>query len=329
MYKIKKTYSKIISIKHKNIKLLYYIKNFIKLKFNKKYSPNKLDKILKTYKKYDKLYIEKRVNYYNKINYHFTFSSEIKYLKDFVYTKDLKTYFFDASQYTCLFNPSLKFNYIFGDITKIPEVPSIVKSRPINNNNSNSILLNLNKVRHFVFVNEKKTFFNKKNILIWRGNIWKYQPQRVLFFEKHHNNPLCNIGHTNEAKLNPEWKTEKLTIDEQLDYKFILSIEGNDVATNLKWIMSSNSVAVMPKPKFETWFMEGTLIPNHHYIEIKDDYSDLNNKLEYYIQNPNKADEIRENANKYVNQFKNKRQEDLISILVLKKYFEKTNKISL
>ena len=39
-------------------------------------------------------------------------------------------------------------------------------------------------------------------------------------------------------------------------HKFILCIEGNDVASNLKWVMSSNSVAVMPKPKFESWFME-------------------------------------------------------------------------
>ena len=42
------------------------------------------------------------------------------------------------------------------------------------------------------------------------------------------------------------------------------------------------------KPKFESWFMEATLIPNFHYIEIKDDYSDLNDKLEYYIENLDK-----------------------------------------
>jgi len=72
-----------------------------------------------------------------------------------------------------------------------------------------------------------------------------------------------------------------MTIDEQLEYKFILSLEGNDVATNLKWIMSSNSLAFMPRPKYETWFMEGNLVPNHHYILIKDDYSDLEERLKY------------------------------------------------
>src|SRR5690606_28634160 len=108
---------------------------------------------------------------------------------------------------------------------------------------------------------------------------------------------------------------------QHLDYKFILALEGNDVATNVKWIMSSNSIAVMPKPTYETWFMEGQLIPDYHYICIKSDYSDLEEKLNYYIQNTNKALEIVANANAYVNQFKNQTHEDLISILVLEKYF--------
>ena len=99
-----------------------------------------------------------------------------------------------------------------------------------------------------------------------------------------------------------------MTIDEQLDYKFILSLEGNDVATNLKWIMSSSSLAVMPRPKYETWFMEGTLVPNYHYILIKDDYSDLEERLKYYIVNTAEALEIVRNANEYVNQFRNKKE---------------------
>ena len=71
---------------------------------------------------------------------------------------------------------------------------------------------------------------------------------------------------------------------EQLQNKFILCIEGNDVASNLKWAMSSNSLVFMTKkPKFETWFMEGTLIPGHHYVEIKDDYSDMIEKMDYYL----------------------------------------------
>ena len=66
-------------------------------------------------------------------------------------------------------------------------------------------------------------------------------------------------------------------------------MEGNDVASNLKWVMSSNSIAVMPKPKYETWFMEGLLIPDQHYILIKDDYSDLETRLKFFLDHPQKA----------------------------------------
>ena len=89
--------------------------------------------------------------------------------------------------------------------------------------------------------------------------------------------------------------------------------------------MSSNSVAVMPKPKFESWFMEGKLIPDYHYIQIKDDYSDMEEKINYYIKNTDKLKIISKNANEYISQFKDKESEKIISILVMEKFFSLTN----
>ena len=96
------------------------------------------------------------------------------------------------------------------------------------------------------------------------------------------------------------------------------------MASNLKWVMSSNSVAVMPKPKFESWFMEDMLIADYHYIQINDDYSDLENKLRFYIENPEKLKQISINANNYVNQFRDYNDEKLISLLVMEKFFSLT-----
>ncbi len=321
--KLLKSYYSIVSVKHKNVKAWYYLKNFIRIKTHKQFKSKGLNKILKTANQYDSKYLEERVNYYNRLTDKSELTEGYIHLRDFVYTKEMQTYFFDTWKYTRFFNPNCKIKYEFGDVTHIPKEPAIVKSRPIHENNHNSILLNLNKIRHFAFVKDNLPFARKLNKIVWRGNIWTYQPQRISFLEKHFNNPYCNIGHTNKADIETPWKVEKLTIHEQLKYKFILSIEGNDVATNLKWVMSSNSIAVMPTPKFETWFMEGTLIPDYHYIHIKDDYSDLNEKMEYYINNPDKAEIIRQNANNFVHQFKNRRREDLISVLVLQKYFNK------
>ena len=71
--------------------------------------------------------------------------------------------------------------------------------------------------------------------------------------------------------------------------------------------------------------MEGCLKPNYHYIEIKPDFSDLEERLTYYIAHPEQAEAIIAHAHAYVDQFRNQRRERLISLLVLKKYFDFTN----
>ena len=138
---------------------------------------------------------------------------------------------------------------------------------------------------------------------------------------------LCDLGQINSNTDHDHWIKKKISIEVHLKYKFILCIEGVDVATNLKWVMSSNSIAVMAKPKIESWFMEKQLIANYHYIEIKDDYSDLEEKLTFYINNLDECLRIIKNANTYVNQFKDSKREKLISLLVLEKYFIKTLQI--
>ena len=75
--------------------------------------------------------------------------------------------------------------------------------------------------------------------------------------------------------------------------------------------------------------MEGKLIPNYHYIEVKKDFSDLEERLQHYIDHPEEAEAIIQHAHEYVNQFRDKEREKLISLLVLKKYFEITNKVEL
>jgi hypothetical protein len=136
---------------------------------------------------------------------------------------------------------------------------------------------------------------------------------------------MIDAASTNRSDEHPEWQGGKLTIGEHLDYKFIMSLEGNDVASNLKWVMSSNSIAVTPRLRRETWFMEGTLKPNYHYIEVSDDFSDLEERLTYYIEHPEEAEAIIQHAHDYVAQFQDKEREKLIALVVLKKYFDFTN----
>jgi len=306
---------------NKNTKFIYYLKQIARFFTPTFILKKSLLKFLKT-DTFDVAIVE-RVNYYNKIETDFTLPKDAISIEDFIKKEKKKTYYFDLLEYLRYFDKKLSFSYLFGDITTIPEHPAFLKSRPIEGDNENSILMKLNKIRHFIFVNDKRSFESKKDMLVWRGKC--YTPHRQKFIQEFYNKEFCNVGQINtKGETNTPWQKEKMKLEEQLQYKFILAIEGNDVASNLKWVMSSNSLAFMRKPKYETWFMEGTLIPNYHYVLLSDDYSDLEEKVKYYSSHIDEAKQIIKHANAHVAQFKNKGREDIISFLVLQKYFKQS-----
>lgn len=308
----------------KNTKFTYYFVNILRSFVPYFFYKQRRKNLLKNIKEPE--YIKKRVDYYNKHDVVFQLPQDAVNLKTFTKKEKKKTYYFDLLEYVRYYDKHLKFSYLFGDITHVPTEPHLLKSRPIQSDNKNSILFKLNKVRHFIFTTDTIKFQDKKNILVWRGKC--YTQARQKFIREFYSNQQCNIGQTNtKGDTNLPWQKEKMQLKEQLQYKFILAIEGNDVASNLKWIMSSNSIAFMVKPTYETWFMEGTLIPNFHYVLLKDDYSDLEEKIHYYAHNIEASLQIIKNANEYVAQFKNKENEDIISLLVLEKYFQKSQQL--
>ena len=85
-----------------------------------------------------------------------------------------------------------------------------------------------------------------------------------------------------------------------LHHKYILSVHGNGPDIDLSWKLASCSVVLMAKPQYSTWFMEEFLIPGHHYVLLKDDYSDLREKFNWCKANQDKCKEIIENAHQYI-----------------------------
>lgn len=311
----------------KNPKFIYYLVNVLRLLVPKHFFRIRLQRNLISLScQKDREYIERRVDYYNKLSGGVSLPASASHLSEHKMGRQ-KVYFFDTYQYTRWFSDQFQWCFCPGDVTYVPEYPSIVKSRPLTENNANSILMKLDKVRHFIFVNDKKPFTAKEDRVIFRGKV-KGKPSRKEFMEMYFHHSMCDLGDVSKNTTDPEeWQTEKKTIREHLDYKFVMALEGNDVASNLKWVMSSNSIAVMPRPTCETWFMEGTLVPDYHYIEIKSDFSDLEERLHYYIDHIDEAQKIIEHAHEYVAQFKNRRREELISLLVLDKYFRMTGQL--
>lgn len=275
----------------------------------------------------DYAYMLERVDYYCKLTSEVTLPAEAETLAQQRIPEHQKVYYFDTVEFTRWFPANYRWGFCPGDVTFVPPFPSIVKSRPIAGDNANSVVMKLDKVRHFTYVDDRKPWADKKPMAIFRGKCGTID-RRVRFMEMYFGNPLVDAGDVCRHPKCPEWSVPKKTIPDHLDYRYIISLEGFDVASNLKWVMSSNSLAVMPRPRYETWFMEGRLEPGVHYVEIKPDFSDLIEKMEYYNAHPDEAEAIVRNAHTYVDQFRNDEREHLLSLMVLDKYFRLTGQKS-
>ena len=92
----------------------------------------------------------------------------------------------------------------------------------------------------------------------------------------------------------------KTDITEMSKYKYLLSVEGNDVATGLKWMLYSNSVVLMSPQTQATWAMEDLLLPFVHYLPLEHDYSNLLEMLEWAEQHQEACQEISKRATDYI-----------------------------
>lgn len=214
--------------------------------------------------------------------------------------------------------PGRRFRVQFGDVREVPKVPTFVKSRPICHNNETSVLLPLEMERHFHFPTDPFHWEQKKDMAIFRGAC--HQPWRKRFLHATRNSRLVNAGDTSQSVDTTQYQKPFMRPQRQMQFKFIISLEGNDVASNLKWAMNSNSVVIMPNPKFETWFCESFLEPNVHYLKVADDLSDVDEVIEHALENRQFCQTIRENANAYCRLFLNMTRQYQLGRFVVDKY---------
>ena len=222
------------------------------------------------------------------------------------------------------------------------EESTFVKSRPANNPKK-SILFPLEDVyapcNILYKIKNDIPFEKKNNLIVWRGVNSGYpnktqRASRLELVEKYFNNEFCDIGFSNmsykENIYNYEINKEKIikgvmSIDNQLKFKFIISVEGNDSATNLGWILLSNSIPICPKHFIETWNIESKLEPWKHYVPVQNDFSDLIINYHKILEDEELCNNILVEKKLFISQFLNKEREDKIIKNVIDIYFTNTS----
>jgi len=239
-------------------------------------------------------------------------------------------------------NQNKHFVYLHGDIGCIESEITLCKNR-CDGNNSSVLLRCLNFHRHWSLYYNKPIdipFENKLDKIFWRGTTTGFYCYNDFgeiitrggnrfqlienWFDK---NKDIDIGF---SFIHRYWLEDKYSKyvkgicnpEEFLKHKYILSIEGNDKDSGINWKLNSNSLVLMPKPRVTSWLMETTLVPYFHYILLRDDFSDLEQKLIWCNNNQDKCKEIIKNANAFMHQFHNNDLEQKIEEAVINKYFE-------
>lgn len=274
--------------------------------------------------------VEFRVNYYLGcyLNKNKCFFNEYKRDEIFIYRNTLNvitpgSYVIDINRVIAGIDADIP--VVFGDKTHDTDAAYFCKARNIRTRSG--ILLRLNKNRHWKEINGFKDqikFDAKIPLVVWRGASTGFAGKefniRYRFVERYFNSHNVGFSKLVQGREWASYLIDELSIDEQLNYKYIVVLEGNDVATSLKWVLKSNSIPIMPNPTKETWLMEGLLEPYQHYLPLNDDLSNLDELISWAENNPQKAIEIVDNGYQFMQMFEDEHNEHLIETMLVRSY---------
>lgn len=216
---------------------------------------------------------------------------------------------------------SVKFPIFYGESGDTNTIPIIRKARKVTD--KAGVLYDLRSLRYNTPCIEVERsdleWSRKNNNVVWRGATTG-PVTRESFVKKYFNK--YNIGFSS-VKQKPhlsEFKKNRISIADQLKSKFIVSLQGNDLASNIRWVLYSNSTLIMPKPHWTSWTMEEKLKPNVHYLELNEDLSNLDELLNWAFENDELCKEIAQNGKNYASQFLDRNYDTEVRMMLLKEY---------
>ena len=227
------------------------------------------------------------------------------------------------------------------------ELPTLVKSRSIESP-KRSVILPLHRFFPWdwrAILRTEPVFDQKIPKAVWRGTNSSpfYRKRKEIteaehtrkktsrrdLVERHFSNRIHDIALSELVYVPPEkgitddadkYVRNRLTIDEHLQYKYIICAEGNDYPSNLPWVLLSNSVPVMPPPFVETWLVERRLLAWKHYVPLAYDFSDLDEKINWCNCHPDLCRDIAYRSKMFALQFFDQELEQRLAKSVIRRY---------
>lgn len=185
-------------------------------------------------------------------------------------------------------------------------------------------------------IHRKDTSWDKKlPVAVWRGvstGRWphskgtKASRMQLVRVVKNMKRPeLADVGFTNIVQKEDALPEELSEIQgyvkkymsqrKLLRYKYIIVVEGNDLASGLPWNLSSQSVVMTPPFTVESLVVDPSrLLPWVHFVPIRSDFLDLEEKLEWCLSHDDDCKRIVNNANSYMESVRRLQKLSLIQL---------------
>ncbi|KAF2136318.1 uncharacterized protein K452DRAFT_237718 [Aplosporella prunicola CBS 121167] len=138
-----------------------------------------------------------------------------------------------------------------------------------------------------------RSFRDKKPKVVWRGALITEQRQRLI--DLWENKPWSDIHGFDWGA--PDHKSKYVKMMDHCQWQYVLHTEGNSYSGRLKYLQNCHSVPVIPELMWQEAH-HGLLVSSgdsQNYVQVRADYEDLGEKIEYYLANPIEAERIADN----------------------------------
>lgn len=151
----------------------------------------------------------------------------------------------------------------------------------------------------------KPQWEDRKPIAFWRGGSsgCERPTLRLRVLECLYRNPNADVRFTpggwdfNDRVIPKEYFTEqRASIEDHVQNKYILIVDGNCIASAHQWVFGSGSVPIMITHPDNNYWFKRFLKPMVHYVPVNYDLSDLPEKLQWLVDHDAEAKEIAQQA---------------------------------
>lgn len=141
---------------------------------------------------------------------------------------------------------------------------------------------------------EDKGFWDKKNSLVWRGAEGNGGNIRREFMD------AAKGKKWGKDVMWLDWGNKKTVLEmhDHCRWRFAAHTEGVTWSGRLRYLQNCNNVVVAHKLNFFAHYYPLMISdgPDQNWIEVERDFSDLDKKMQYFVDNPKEAARVAENG---------------------------------